>query len=98
MVKLKEIPRTATFAWSPVSQDPFLVTGTVAGAVDADFSSTTKLELWDLNLIDRSPDSFYLEPKVSIDTDARYAFYPEISCWLFIFHLIQFYFYTRQTY
>lgn len=71
MVKLKEIPRTAAFAWSPGSQDPLIVTGTVAGAVDADFSSTTKLELWNLNLIDRSSDSFYLEPTVSIDTDAR---------------------------
>lgn len=74
MVKLKEIPRTATFAWSPHNADPLLVSGTVAGAVDADFSSTTKLELWDLNLLDRSPESFYLQPKVSIDTEARYVF------------------------
>lgn len=71
MVKLKEIPRTASFAWSPLSTDPLLVSGTVAGAVDADFSSTTKLEFWDLSLLDKSPDSFYLKPKTSIDTDAR---------------------------
>lgn len=73
MVKLKEIPRTATFAWSPTGTDPLLVTGTVAGAVDADFSSTTQLELWDLSLLDRSPEAFDLTPKVALDTNARYA-------------------------
>lgn len=73
MVKLKEIPRTATFAWAPTNNDPLLVTGTVAGAVDADFSSTTQLELWDLSLLDRSPESFYLTPKIALDTDARYV-------------------------
>lgn len=72
MVKLKEIPRTATFAWSPLAQDPMVVTGTVAGAIDADFSSTTQLELWDLSLIDRSGEGFQLKPKVSINTDARF--------------------------
>ena len=72
MVKLKEIPRTATFAWSPTGSDPLLVTGTVAGAVDADFSSTTQLELWDLSLLDRSPESFDLSPRIALDTSARY--------------------------
>ncbi|KAF5096764.1 hypothetical protein D0Z00_002662 [Geotrichum galactomycetum] len=70
MVKLKEIPRTAAFAWSPSGSDPLLVTGTVAGAVDADFSSTTQLELWDLSLLDRSPEAFDLSPRVSLDTNA----------------------------
>ncbi|KAK9479297.1 hypothetical protein V1514DRAFT_328986 [Lipomyces japonicus] len=73
MVKLKEIPRTATFAWSPGSQPSLLATGTVAGAVDADFSSSSTLELWDPNFIDKSSDGFQLtSSKVSISTDARF--------------------------
>lgn len=50
MVRIREIPRTATFAWSPGSQAPLLATGTRAGAVDFDFSNETNLELWDLGL------------------------------------------------
>ncbi|KAK9471062.1 uncharacterized protein V1510DRAFT_219806 [Dipodascopsis tothii] len=73
MVKLKEIPRTAAFAWSPGSHQPFIASGTVAGAVDADFSSTTTLDIWDLNLIDKSVNGFQLDaPEVSINTDARF--------------------------
>ncbi|KAF2718460.1 hypothetical protein K431DRAFT_274712 [Polychaeton citri CBS 116435] len=52
MVRLREIPRTAVFAWSPGSQPPLVVTGTRAGAVNDDFSSDVKLELWDLGLQD----------------------------------------------
>ncbi|KAK9457669.1 hypothetical protein V1511DRAFT_455403 [Dipodascopsis uninucleata] len=73
MVKLKEIPRTATFTWSPGPQLPLLATGTVAGAVDADFSSSSSLEIWDLDLIDKSNDRFQItSPKVSVNTDARF--------------------------
>lgn len=72
MVKLKEIPRTAAFAWSPSVSDPLIASGTVAGAIDADFSATTQLELWSLSLLDRSSDGFQLKPTVSIDTDARF--------------------------
>jgi protein transport protein SEC31 len=50
MVRIREIPRTATFAWSPGAQAPLLATGTRAGAVDFDFSNETNLELWDLGL------------------------------------------------
>jgi protein transport protein SEC31 len=73
MVKLKEIPRTATFAWSPTVPDLYLATGTVAGAIDADFSSTSKLDIWNLDLIDHSSESFVPKPVVSVDTDARYV-------------------------
>lgn len=69
MVQLREIPRTAVFAWSPGTDRPFLVTGTRAGAVDADFSDETKLELWDLNL--DSKDGVELQPVHSISTDSR---------------------------
>ena len=70
MVRLREIPRTATFAWSPGTTSPYLATGTRAGAVDAYFSNDTQLELWDLNL-DNAKQSNELRPAASIDTDSR---------------------------
>lgn len=72
MVRLREIPRTAAFAWSPGADKPLLVTGTRAGAVDADFSDETKLELWDLNL-DSQDQGLELQPIASITTDSRYG-------------------------
>ncbi|KAF6792997.1 WD domain-containing protein [Colletotrichum sojae] len=71
MVRLREIPRTAAFAWSPDPSKPLLVSGTRAGAVDADFSDETKLELWDLNL-DNQDQGLELQPVVSITTDSRF--------------------------
>lgn len=47
MVKIEEIDRTSTFAWSHDCL-PLLATGTVAGAVDLDFNSSSSLELWDI--------------------------------------------------
>ena len=70
MVRLREIPRTAAFAWSPDNAKPLLVTGTRAGAVDADFSDETTLELWDLNL-DNQEQQLELQPTASIVTDSR---------------------------
>lgn len=70
MVRLREIPRTAAFAWSPGAGKPVLVTGTRAGAVDADFSDESKLELWDLALDDHE-QGLELQPVASITTDAR---------------------------
>lgn len=46
MVKISEIDRTATFAWSPDTL-PLLVTGTMAGAISADFSSASELAIYD---------------------------------------------------
>ncbi|KAK3191294.1 protein transport protein S31 [Lecanicillium sp. MT-2017a] len=71
MVRLRDIPRTATFAWSPGSGRPLVVTGTRAGAVDADFSDESKLELWDLALDDQQ-QGLELKPIASISTDARF--------------------------
>lgn len=71
MVRLREIPRTAAFAWSPGPTKPLVVSGTRAGAVDADFSDETKLELWDLNL-DSRDQGVELQPIASITTDSRY--------------------------
>ncbi|KXJ96832.1 hypothetical protein Micbo1qcDRAFT_191479 [Microdochium bolleyi] len=72
MVRLREISRTAAFAWSPGSSKPFLVTGTRAGAVDADFSDETKLELWDLGLDDQQQPLELQQPLASIVTDSRF--------------------------
>lgn len=70
MVRMQEIPRTATFAWSPVTASTLLATGTRAGAVDADFSNDTQLEIWDLGL-DGSETSRELQPIARVDTDSR---------------------------
>ncbi|PWN51119.1 hypothetical protein IE53DRAFT_314480 [Violaceomyces palustris] len=43
------INRTATLAWSPAalqSSNPYIATGTVAGALDESFSNESVLELW----------------------------------------------------
>ncbi|GAM87770.1 hypothetical protein ANO11243_057980 [Dothideomycetidae sp. 11243] len=71
MVRLREIPRTAAFAWSPGTTSPALVTGTKAGAVDADFSNDTTLELWDLGL-DSLESKGELQAAGSINTDSRF--------------------------
>jgi len=74
MVRLREIPRTATFAWSPGAASPFIATGTRAGAVDADFSNETCLELWDLGL-DREGAVAELQPVAKIGTDSGYEIF-----------------------
>lgn len=71
MVRLREIPRTGVFAWAPGSQLLLLVTGTRAGAVNADFSDETKLELWDLGL-DKPEQGLELQPIASISVDSRF--------------------------
>ncbi|KAJ3099062.1 protein transport protein S31 [Phlyctochytrium planicorne] len=50
-MKLREVNRTATIAWSPSAKHlPLLAAGTVAGALDASFSTNAELEIFDLNL------------------------------------------------
>ncbi|PHH93175.1 hypothetical protein CDD83_10724 [Cordyceps sp. RAO-2017] len=71
MVRLRELPRTATFAWSPDLGMPLLATGTRAGAVDADFSDESKLELWDLALDDQQ-QGIELQPIISITTESKF--------------------------
>lgn len=70
MVKLRVIPRTAAFVWSPETSSTFLATGTRAGAIDADFSNVTRLELWDLDL-NSERQSHELDPVANIDIDSR---------------------------
>ncbi|CCX13539.1 hypothetical protein FPQ18DRAFT_314218 [Pyronema domesticum] len=69
MAKLRDIQRTAAFAWSPNS-DPLIATGTQAGAVSADFSDNTQLELWDLDLGGDSQAE--LSPVASVETDSKF--------------------------
>ncbi|KAI9681387.1 MAG: protein transport protein S31 [Caeruleum heppii] len=71
MVRLREIPRAANFAWSPGSALPLIASGTRAGAVDADFSNDTQLEIWDLHL-DSLKQSLELEPAASVASDSRF--------------------------
>jgi protein transport protein SEC31 len=52
-MKLKEIHRTATFAWSPMPSLPLLATGTVAGALDESFSNESQLEIWAPDFLDK---------------------------------------------
>lgn len=53
-MKLKEIHRTSTFAWSPSPSLPLLATGTVAGALDESFSNNGQLEIWAPDFLDRN--------------------------------------------
>ncbi|XP_075060395.1 protein transport protein Sec31A isoform X5 [Mixophyes fleayi] len=56
-MKLKEIDRTAMQAWSPSQQHPiYLATGTSAQQLDATFSTTASLEIFELDLDDPSLD------------------------------------------
>ncbi|NXY47166.1 SC31A protein, partial [Ceuthmochares aereus] len=56
-MKLKEINRTAMQAWSPAQQHPiYLATGTSAQQLDATFSTSASLEIFELDLSDPSLD------------------------------------------
>ncbi|KAG0303589.1 protein transport protein S31 [Dissophora globulifera] len=72
-MRQKTISRTSTFAWSPGQHAPLLATGTVAGAFDANFSNTSQLELFDLNLTDKSPEAMELsQPAGVVSSSARF--------------------------
>ena len=75
-MKLKEIHRTATFAWSPFGDIPLLATGTVAGALDESFSNDSQLEIWAPDFRDKSEyDLGGIEqkgPTGAISTTSRY--------------------------
>ncbi|XP_059969931.1 protein transport protein Sec31A isoform X9 [Mesoplodon densirostris] len=56
-MKLKEIDRTAMQAWSPAQNHPiYLATGTSAQQLDATFSTSASLEIFELDLSDPSLD------------------------------------------
>ena len=62
MVKSNEINTTATFAWSNAAI-PVLATGSAAGVIDDDFSSTSSLQFY--SLYDKTPI-------LSVDADAKF--------------------------
>ncbi len=76
-MKLKEVHRTATFAWSPSASLPTFATGTVSGALDASFSNDSQLEIWGLDLL--SKDEFDLGgegqtgPQGVVTSSSRYV-------------------------
>ena len=78
-MKLKEIHRTSTFAWSTFQSLPLLATGTVAGALDESFSNESQLEIWAPDFLDR--EEFYLGvegqhgPKGYIKDTARFVYF-----------------------
>jgi protein transport protein SEC31 len=83
-MKLKEISRTATFAWSSSSSSggellPLLATGTVSGALDETFSNVGQLEIWQPNWLGGSDEGIELGldggkgPRAKVQTTARYV-------------------------
>lgn len=76
-MKLKEIHRTSTFAWSPFAALPLIATGTVAGALDESFSNESQLEIWAPDFLDKTEHDLGLPgakpPRASVSDNARYA-------------------------
>ena len=76
-MKLKEIHRTSTFAWSPASALPILATGTVAGALDESFSNESQLEIWAPDFLAKDEFDLGYEgghgPKGSVKDTARWV-------------------------
>ena len=76
MVKLKEIHRTSTFAWSPSPSLPLLATGTVAGALDESFSNNGQLEIWAPDFLNKNEYDLGAEgqagAKASVTTTSRF--------------------------
>jgi protein transport protein SEC31 len=67
----KQIDSTATVAWAPASsQSTRLVTGTLAGAMDASFSTNAELEVYDINLAEK--DGSGVTKIGSVSANARY--------------------------
>jgi len=56
-MKIRQVNRTATMAWSPGQHSPLVALGTASGALDASFSTKSELEIFDLDLDKgRTPD------------------------------------------
>jgi len=83
-MKLKEIHRTSTFAWSPTSSLPLLATGTVAGALDESFSNESQLEIWAPDFLDKNEYDLGGEgrtgPKGVVSDSSRCVCAPLNSC------------------
>lgn len=72
-MKLCEIPRTATFAWSHGAlPQTLLATGTVSGALDETFSNVGQLEIWEPVQFHSDSPSSQPQPRGTISTNARF--------------------------
>jgi len=49
-MKIRQVNRTATMAWSPGQHAPLVALGTASGALDPTFSTKSELEIFDLDL------------------------------------------------
>lgn len=76
-MKLKEIKRTSTFAWSPSPSLPLIATGTVAGALDESFSNESQLEIWAPDFLDKNEFTLggpeQVGPKGVVTNSARFV-------------------------
>jgi protein transport protein SEC31 len=67
---IKKVERTSTTAWSPSEyEEPLLALGTVAGAMDASFSTKTELEIFNVDLQSSTKEMIKI---ASIAANARY--------------------------
>ncbi|EEB99277.1 hypothetical protein MPER_01073, partial [Moniliophthora perniciosa FA553] len=75
-MKLKEIHRTSTFAWSPSTSLPLIATGSVAGALDESFSNESQLEIWAPDFLDKNEFDLGVEgqsgPKGAVKDTSRF--------------------------
>ncbi|CAO1623334.1 unnamed protein product [Sympodiomycopsis kandeliae] len=65
------IPRTATFSWSPAAlqaAEPYIATGTVAGALDENFSNESVIEIWKPDYANRGTPA---KPIANVSTSAK---------------------------
>ena len=69
-MKVKELELTANAAWSPAAVSPvYLATGTAAQQLDATFSTTSALEIHELNLAETGHE---MPKAASVPVDHRY--------------------------
>jgi protein transport protein SEC31 len=67
------IPRTANFSWSPASlqvAEPYIATGTAAGALDESFSNESVIEIWQPKYRGGNKDED-IKPLGSVATSAK---------------------------
>ncbi|PWN18074.1 hypothetical protein BCV69DRAFT_301531 [Microstroma glucosiphilum] len=67
------IPRTANFSWSPASlqvAEPYIATGTAAGALDESFSNESVIEIWQPKYRGGNNDE-EIKPLGSVATSAK---------------------------
>lgn len=70
-MKVKEVDKTVNLAWSPADHVPImLAAGTAAQQLDASFSTSAALDIYDLNLDEPGLD---MEIRSSIQSQHRFV-------------------------